>query len=128
MTDDGFNEIAASDAQENMSNARQSYDITQSQKENQSYQHKVNLGSVEAKSLIKRAKKCENVYQFARFDLTDLHLKNLDCKGKTLKAWLHGCTIVGYLEIDTPSVYVLEDLYAFKLFNKKEQTLTKIII
>ena len=88
----------------------------------------MNLGSLEAKSLIKRTKKCEKVYQFTRFDLTDLHLKNLDCKGKTVKAWLHGCTIVAFLEIDTPSVYVLEDLYTFKIFNKKEQTLTKVIV
>jgi len=125
ITDDGgFEEKTPGEALECWSKPRQSYEV--GQKAIPSYQNKANIANVETKCVLKKSKKTENAYQFSRFELTDLHFKNLDSKGTTQKAWLHELTIVAYLEMDSPSVYVMEGIHTLKIFAKNEEVLPKV--
>ena len=95
-----------------------------------SYQNKVNLEDIEAKSLFKKhKKKITSSYRFSRFALNDTHFKCLDCKGKSKKSWLDGEIIAAYLEINAPeNVFVLEDIDTLKIFSLKHHPSSKVIL
>ena len=65
-------------------------------------------------------------FKLKRFCLRDYNFKALNSKGKNMKAWLHGETIVAYLESQDSSALILEDFEALKLFSGKFDLLNKV--
>lgn len=84
---------------------------------------------MEAKSVFKKPKTAAELeYKFSRFALRDSHFKALESKGRSKKAWLHGETIVAYLESQKASAFIFEDHHTTMMFHNKEVKLSKNVI
>ena len=57
-----------------------------------------------------------NSYDFSLFSLTDVNFKNLECRGKTKAAWIHGETNIAYFEKKNKSAFVVEFFQTNKIF------------
>ena len=82
---------------------------------------------MESKSVFKKQKTSEEKeYKFQSFSLRESHFKSLESKGKTMKSWLHGETIVAYLQIQDTSAFILEDFHTLNMFKNKEVKLNNV--
>jgi hypothetical protein len=80
----------------------------------------------EAKRVSKRTKTKETFeYKFSRFSLCDRHLTHLESSKTSKEAWLHGETIVAFLEIQKCKAYIFEDYETMWMFGNMEVKLDK---
>ena len=85
-----------------------------------SYQNTIDVDKISTQRTKKAiGNKNDEIFKFKRFSLRKDHLQNLECKGKSLKSWLHGETIVAYLESRNPTSFVFEDFQTQRIFSNK---------
>ena len=83
--------------------------------------------NLEAKRASKKTKtETELVYKFPRLSLNDRHLQALQSSKTSREAWLHGETIVAYLESQKASAFIFEDFHTQMIFKDKRQVKLKV--
>ena len=120
-----LNQVDTAEANESWHKGRSSF--SKGNKQTPSSQNNINVDKIITKKQIikstysKNIKVNERTYKFNSFFLRETNFKNLECKSKTLKAWLHGATIVAYLECQNTTAFIIESFVYIDPYGKKEE-------